>query len=748
MSQPTGRPFTVVALIAAYNEDDVIDAVIGDLVRQRVGVYFIDNHSTDSTLARARPWLGRGVIGVETFPAERRAGDDERYPWADLLRRKEELAASLDADWFIHQDADEFRDSPWPGVDLHDAIELVDRQGYNAIDFEVFQFQPTDDRFQPGTDVRESLLYCEPPAEFDKLRINCWKRAPGVRFDLASQGGHDVSFAGRRVFPIRFLLRHYPIRSQSHGERKIHVEREPRFLAEEKARGWHRQYQESGHQHLRSPADLTRFDIEAARLQVQVANRRVDELTDALAATRDSVPAEELRLMTGARDAFAQEVEHRGAAIAELQARLRELERDLAASAEDLQRMTASRDARIEALEGSLQQLTASRDTHAREAERRGFALAAERARLAEVLASRSWRWTAPVRRVLTALSGPGDSPPAPSRRDATPRVAPAHPSSGADGATAPLSFVLPLALAGTGRPGSDLERASLMFESFERCFRADQIASFLVVTRPQDLDAVAAHLRSIGVLDSVDLISETIICPELAMDPPSLSEFPTPNHGWYRQQLVKLGAARRLASEFYMTLDADVIFTMPFTAPTLIRQQRAVVNTQTREDFFHRLTDYAAESSCEIRLGRDQRARDILGLTRTRDCFYGETPVIYNTALVRGLLDHLEASSHTSWASHLLAQIPWTEFALYYTFAEATGAYATHHVDGGCDAVMRISDSLWCPPDDYRVPRALDNWIWSPAPAEDGVAVVVQSYLGYKIEDIRARVRQLSRAG
>jgi glycosyltransferase involved in cell wall biosynthesis len=126
VSKPTGRPLRVVALIAAYNEEDVIDSVIRDLVRQRLDVYVIDNHSTDSTADRARSWLGRGVIGVEAFPREGPGEGPGQYRWADLLRRKEELAVSLDADWFLHQDADEFRDSPWRSVDLLDAIALVD----------------------------------------------------------------------------------------------------------------------------------------------------------------------------------------------------------------------------------------------------------------------------------------------------------------------------------------------------------------------------------------------------------------------------------------------------------------------------------------------------------------------------------------------------------------------------------------------------------------------------------------------
>ena len=38
------------------------------------------------------------------------------------------------------------------------------------------------------------------------------------------------------------MLRHYPIRSQEHGERKVLRDRQPRWNAVERERGWHTQY--------------------------------------------------------------------------------------------------------------------------------------------------------------------------------------------------------------------------------------------------------------------------------------------------------------------------------------------------------------------------------------------------------------------------------------------------------------------------------------------------------------------------
>jgi hypothetical protein len=73
----------------------------------------------------------------------------------------------------------------------------------------------------------------------------------------------EGAFDGRRVYPYRFLMRHYTFRSQAQqGERKIFKERRPRRSLAEHARGWHYHYDlyPDGHVFIRNPADLHQFD--------------------------------------------------------------------------------------------------------------------------------------------------------------------------------------------------------------------------------------------------------------------------------------------------------------------------------------------------------------------------------------------------------------------------------------------------------------------------------------------------------
>lgn len=260
------RAVRVLAIISAFNEADVIGPVIGHLAGEGVEVFLLDNHSSDATVVEARSWLGRGLIGVERFPA---SGPDGLFRWQEILERKLAVASQLLPDWIIHHDADEIRYSPWPGVPLLDAIQLVDRLGFNAIDFRLVNFPPVDDGFKPGGDPAEYFTLYEGGPERDRVQIKCWKWDRDARF---VDGGHDVELPGKKVFPIRFLLCHYPVRSQVHGRRKIFRERKDRFVEEERATGWHIQYDEiesPEHVFFRNPASLRRFDRDSLRISLQ-----------------------------------------------------------------------------------------------------------------------------------------------------------------------------------------------------------------------------------------------------------------------------------------------------------------------------------------------------------------------------------------------------------------------------------------------------------------------------------------------
>ncbi len=322
------RPFRALAVMPAYNEEDVIFHAIGALVSEGVDVYLIDHNSTDGTAAAARPWLGRGLVRIERFPED--AGYPERnrheMVWRDILRRVQEVSGEVAADWYMFVNADEFREAPWPRVTLADALREVDELGYSAVNFELFDFRPVDDSFRPGEDPRRRLRHYDRPGRHDVLQIKAWQGRPQP-VDLVTHGGHDVLFEGKRVFPVPFILRHYPIRSSEHGARKVRAERLARFAAEERADGWHVQYDHYAHDdtYLHDPATLTEWDPTRVRADLLASRMRELLLTLCLSGvdpTRGEVRVDDVRAW----------LERRGDGAAD-QARLRAAQERLTAAA-------------------------------------------------------------------------------------------------------------------------------------------------------------------------------------------------------------------------------------------------------------------------------------------------------------------------------------------------------------------------------------------------------------------------------
>ena len=249
--------FRVIAIIATFNEEDVIVPVIHHLINQGIGVYIIDNWSTDSTYELVQQ-IEDGIVGLERWPAQ---GPSDTYDWGDILKRKEELSKELDANWFMHNDADEICESPWKGIRLKDAFFVVDRLGFNAIDYAVLEFHPVDNGFKTGANLIEYFeYYFLDGAKTDYYHTNTWKNL-GIPINLSDTGGHTINFPGRKVFPYQFILRHYPIRSQDHGERKIHRERQSRYNPMEREKGWHVQYDRypTGTNFIWRPDELIKF---------------------------------------------------------------------------------------------------------------------------------------------------------------------------------------------------------------------------------------------------------------------------------------------------------------------------------------------------------------------------------------------------------------------------------------------------------------------------------------------------------
>ncbi len=221
----------IVAILATFNEARFVAGCIEHLAEQGVDVYVIDNESTDDTVAIAERYLGRGVIGIERLD---RAGASDLQ---SRLARKEELSQTLDADWLMHVDADEFHVAAQPRRSLAQAFAQADDAGFNAVNFIEYTFVPT--REEPDhdhPDFAKTMRFYYPYLPSFPHRLNAWKRQD-ERVDLGGSAGHRVRFPGLRMAPRQLVMRHHLFLSVDHAVEKYILS--GGFADAGVGRGWH-----------------------------------------------------------------------------------------------------------------------------------------------------------------------------------------------------------------------------------------------------------------------------------------------------------------------------------------------------------------------------------------------------------------------------------------------------------------------------------------------------------------------------
>jgi len=236
----------VVALLTVRNEERFLARCLEHLYSQGIETCLIDNGSYDKTLEIATTFLNKGVLRIEHLPYQ------GCFELAKITSNEERLAKEIDADWFIHHDADEIRQAPKPYRTLIEGIEDADRQGYNAINFDEFVFMPTsDDESFEGKNYVEEMRYYYFYQPDTLYRLNAWKNL-NIPINLSNAGGHRVAFEGQRIFPVSFILRHYVVLSRTHALQKylgrVHS------MKETVERGWHRVSSSFTSEHLNFPS--------------------------------------------------------------------------------------------------------------------------------------------------------------------------------------------------------------------------------------------------------------------------------------------------------------------------------------------------------------------------------------------------------------------------------------------------------------------------------------------------------------
>ena len=296
------------------------------------------------------------------------------------------------------------------------------------------------------------------------------------------------------------------------------------------------------------------------------------------------------------------------------------------------------------------------------------------------------------------------------------------------------LEGVLPLILA-------DYRRFEILNASLERFF--PDLRTIYVIVPDADLRALEVRIRN----GRYRLVSELTVVPEFRLYP-GVS-------GWMKQQLVKLAATKLVRSDWFLTLDADVICAKNVRVRDLIIENRSAC-------FAWQETEGVSEYARWYR-----GAERLLRLPRP-GVIHNVTPCVLNRAAVNQLQAYLRDLAYrkpfrlgrralftllarlaeaflssesvvrrhlSPWRLLLLSDPGWTEYSLYFTFLEGTGRFDDYHFRSEHPLFSRYS-SLWFEEDIAG---------WDPSPAfsarDPAFFLVVQSSTGIPPEAVWQKI-------
>lgn len=239
------------------------------------------------------------------------------------------------------------------------------------------------------------------------------------------------------------------------------------------------------------------------------------------------------------------------------------------------------------------------------------------------------------------------------------------------------IDAVLPLTL-------KDYERSLILRRSLSEYVR--DLGTLFVVAPDDQTDAIRERTKQ-HADDGLRLVvlPETEVVPEL--------RYFKSTGGWYRQQLVKLAIFEHVQSDFYLTLDADVFATRPVSSTQLVPGGRALCLTR-REDlhpvWYRRTSRVLGERlrrsgishnvtpAVLARRGVEELAGWLGERWRRGQYASGYRGVRQRVARLR--LGYGGKPALAPWRLYLTAGLPWTEYALYYSFLELRDHFTKYH--------------------------------------------------------------------
>jgi hypothetical protein len=212
------------------------------------------------------------------------------------------------------------------------------------------------------------------------------------------------------------------------------------------------------------------------------------------------------------------------------------------------------------------------------------------------------------------------------------------------------LTATLPLKLSGR-HYGHNVGFCDLLFSSFRHFGVRELFSEILVIAPPDEITIVRHHAEAWSDFP-VRVVSDEEVVPALAR-----FRRPEQVRPWFRQQIIKMAASKMVDTDFYLSLDPDVIAVKTVGAGDLVVDGRALLDEEDRSVHTQWWEDSGSILDVDPNLGMP-------GMH--------VTPVLYSPKVWDRCFRRLEEVHGGEWTDHLLnSNLLWTEMSLYFLTLE-----------------------------------------------------------------------------
>ena len=192
----------IIAFIAVYNEEEIIEKCIKNAKEQGLDVLVLDNGCTDKTMEIVKS-LDVSVFEYKT----------EKYNIFELNEQAILKAKKIGCDWYVEKDADEMFETYDKNITVKEAVMKADKEGYNCMRFDMYEFWPTvidDPTIIDFTSRIQHYSY------YGDGHLKMIKNSPEIQTNSSHQPKGVI-----KESPERLILRHYKFISIEQGRKKI-----------------------------------------------------------------------------------------------------------------------------------------------------------------------------------------------------------------------------------------------------------------------------------------------------------------------------------------------------------------------------------------------------------------------------------------------------------------------------------------------------------------------------------------------